>query len=152
VFVGTGMMLISREALRLGAEAHLNCDYEREIDGWPEEKCQEVRKQREERFNDTKIGGNGWWFRFRPAKSDKDELGEDIYFCWQMKRFAKIDTYVDTSVLPEHWGDYGYSIIDYISQREYAVAKAQAEGRYMPPELVPAPKKHDEYQITVVDG
>lgn len=145
--VGTGMMLISREALRLIAEAHLNCDYEREILQMPEELLLTMKEARVKRFEDKKHGGNGWWFRFRPGKPERDEYGEDIYFCWQAKKFCNIDTYVDTSVQPMHYGPYGYSIPDYLAEREHAIAKHKESGGYIPPSLLDT----EELKTEVVD-
>jgi hypothetical protein len=139
--VGTGMMLISREALEKGAEAYINFDYERGIFGFTPTPA--MVEERAKRFDDKK---NGWWFRFLAAKAGFEELGEDIYFCWFMKKFCGIDTYVDTGVLPLHFGDYGYSIPDYIEHRDEAVKRAEREGSYIPPALKEASR------ITVVEG
>jgi hypothetical protein len=134
--VGTGMMLISRDALQKIAEAHLNCDYEREILKMPEEILAEVREARVRRFENPESGGNGWWFRFRSGQPHRDEYGEDIYFCWQAKKFCNIDTYVDTSVQPQHFGSYGYSIPDFLAHREHAVKTYTKTGQYVPPSLL----------------
>lgn len=139
--VGTGMMLISREALQKVAEAYLNMDYERAIYGY-EPKPGEIG-ERQKRFDEK---GNGWWFRFLPAKANYEELGEDIYFCWAAKKFCDIDTYVDTSVLPMHFGDYGYSIPDFIEHRDEAIELARRTGAYMPPAL------REASRIKVVEG
>lgn len=145
--VGTGMMLISRECLRLMAEAHLNCDYEREVYQVSDEWVEKVKPARVARFEDPKSGGNGWWFRFRPGQPERDEYGEDIYFCWAAKKFCNIDTYVDTSVQPLHYGPYGYSIPDYLAEREHAIAKHKESGGYIPPSLL----ETEEMQTEVVD-
>lgn len=134
--IGTGMMLISRDALEKMASAHLNCDYEREILKMPEEILERVKEARVRRFDDPVHGGNGWWFRFRAGSPERDEYGEDIYFCWQAKRFCNINTYVDTSVQPKHYGPYGYSIPDYLDEREHSIQKHLQAGAYIPPSLL----------------
>jgi hypothetical protein len=45
-----------------------------------------------------------------------------------------------------HFGDYGYSIPDYIEHRDEAVKRAEREGSYIPPALKEASR------ITVVEG
>jgi hypothetical protein len=139
--VGTGMMLISREALQKAADAFVNFDYEKLIWGYKPE--QGEIDARAKRFGEK---GNGWWFRFLPAKPGNEELGEDIYFCWAAKKFCDIDTYVDTSILPLHFGDYGYSITDFIAQRDEAIELAKRNGSYMPPAL------REASRIKVVEG
>lgn len=150
--IGTGMMLISREALQKTADAYVNCEYEKEIYGLAGEKLAETIKIREERFAQL---GNGWWFDFARPKVSFDQFGEDIYFCWFAKKFCGINTYIDTSVQPEHWGDYGYAIPDYISNRDEAMARAKAKGSYIPPALLQSEAVMSPVQeaprITVVD-
>lgn len=140
--VGTGMMLISRECLQKTADAHLNCDYEKDLYGLTDEKLTDEIKRRTELFDTT---GNGWWFRFRSPQIGKDEFGEDIYFCWQAFKYAGFKTYVDSGVLPSHWGDYGYSIPDYLAEREYALKVAKEKGWYIPPAL--QEKEPDAIQV-----
>jgi hypothetical protein len=130
--IGTGLMLISRDALQKVADAYFECRYEKDIHEWADEKVTRVSKSRAESFDRT---ANAWWFRFLPVKDDRPEVGEDLFFCWHAKKYCGIDTYVDTEVLPEHWGDYGYSIADYLEHRNYAIEWAEMNGRYIPPAL-----------------
>lgn len=131
--IGTGMMLISRDALQKTADAYVNADYEKEVYALPDEAIASIKVIREDRFNQL---GNGWWFDFARPRADFDEFGEDIYFCWFAKKFCDIKTYIDTAVLPEHWGEYGYAIVDYIANRDEAIHRAKAKGSYIPPALV----------------
>jgi hypothetical protein len=146
--IGTGLMLISRRALMESAEAYFRCEYEKDVDGWSQEKAERVGKKRIERFDKSP---NANWFRFRPAKDENSELGEDMFFCWHAKKYCGIDTYVDSAVLPKHWGEYGYDIQDYLDHRDYAINVAKANGRYIPPALLDGVMPvHDEGEIQLV--
>lgn len=145
--VGTGVMLISREALQKTADAYFDCRYEIEIHGWDAGRVEQASKNRVELFDKT---ADAWWFRFLPARVGAPELGEDIFFCWHAKKFCDIDTYVDTSVLPAHFGDYGYTIKDFLDNRDYAMQCAVRDGRYIPPEVTGA-EVQEETPILVTD-
>lgn len=125
--VGTGMMLITREALGAVAEAYWTCAYEREFYQMPEERAKWMEKQRREYFENS---ANAFWFRFLPALNGTYEMGEDMSFCFMARRYCNIPTFVDTSIQPEHIGQYGYSIKDFLPYRDEEIEKARREGRF----------------------
>jgi hypothetical protein len=49
--------------------------------------------------------------------------------------------YVDTTVQPEHMGDYGYTIQDFVSYRDPLIERAKAAGRYLKPPSLLNPKE-----------
>lgn len=117
--VGTGMLLISIGALQKVADAYFDCLYERDVMGMPTEVVERVKAARVARFDDHP---NAWWFRFLPAKNGAAEYGEDISFCLIAKFYCGLKIHVDTTVTPEHIGDYGFSVVDFYAHRESAMA------------------------------
>lgn len=144
--VGTGLMLISRNALQQSMEIYLQCLFEKDVYGQSEERTKAMQEDRTKQFDDD---ANGWWFRFLACENGAGELGEDIGFCWALRKYAGIKIYVDTTLQPEHMGDYGYGIRDFIDHRDPLIADAKRKGRYMsPPSLIAPPRD----RITVIEG
>lgn len=124
--VGTGMLLISADALEKVAEAYFTCAFEKEMFQLPDERAQWLEAQRRKRFDET---AKCMWFRFLSGLAGYDEWGEDMSFSLMAWRYAGIPVYCDTSVQPMHIGQYGYSVRDFLPHRDEALAKAKAEGR-----------------------
>lgn len=124
--VGTGMILISRNALQLVADAFWRCAYEREFYKMPDERAQWLQEQRLKYFDAT---ANAYWFRFLPGWEGTYEMGEDVGFCFIARRYCGLQVFVDTSIQPEHMGDYGYSVKDYLPFQQQEIAKAEAIAR-----------------------
>lgn len=144
--VGTGFMLVSRNALQQSAEIYFQCVHEKSIYGMPEEAAKIMQEERTKAFDED---ANAWWFRFLNCENGVGELGEDIGFCWALNRYAGIKIYVDTTIQPEHMGDYGYGIRDFIDHRNPLIEDAKRKGRYMaPPSLISPPRNG----ITVIEG
>lgn len=111
-----------------------------------ESKFSAMQKARTAQFDED---ANGWWFRFLACDNGVGELGEDIAFCWSLKKYCDLKIYVDTTLQPEHMGDYGYSIKDFIDHRNPLIAEAKRKGNYIaPPSLVAPPRD----RITVIEG
>lgn len=138
--IGTGVMLISLEALQKIADAYFQCRYERDVLGMPDAVAKKISEERVKLFDTT---GDAWWFRFLPPPSGAGECGEDVSFCMVAKKYAGLSIYADTTIVPLHWGDYGYSLKDFIPGRDKAIEKAKAEGKLVPHEKEP--------EIVVVD-
>lgn len=128
--VGTGMMLITREALEQIAEGYFSALYEKEVYGITEQKALEIKEARLKHFDST---ANAYWFRFLAGLHGQDEYGEDIGFCFFAKRYCGISTFVDTSVQPGHIGKYPFTVQDFIMQRELKDQMKQ-EGKFNIPE------------------
>lgn len=128
--VGTGMMLITREALEQIAEGYFSALYEKEIYGITEEKRIEIKEARLKHFDST---ANAFWFRFLSGLHGQDEYGEDIGFCFFAKRYCSISTFVDTSVQPGHIGKYPFTVQDFIMQRDLK-EQMKEQGQYEIPE------------------
>lgn len=144
--VGTGLMLISRHALQQSMEIYLQCVHEKVTLGMPEDRAAIIQEERTKAFDED---ANGWWFRFLSCENGVGELGEDIGFCWALNKYAGIKIHVDTMVQPEHMGDYGYSIRDFIDHRDPLIADAKRKGRYIaPPSLIAPPRD----RIHVIEG
>lgn len=126
---GTGMMLISKNALEQVAEAWFQCSYEKEFYGMTEEA---VLKMKESRLAFFDKQANAYWFRFLPCMDGTYEMGEDVSFCFMASRYGKLPIYCDTTVQPGHVGDYVYSIQDFLPYRQACIAQAIAEGKYVP--------------------
>lgn len=144
--VGTGMMLISRTALQQSAEIYFQCLHEKALCGMSDEAAKVMSEARVKAFDED---ANGWWFRFLACENGVGELGEDIGFCWALRKYAGVKIYVDTTLQPEHMGDYGYSIRDFIDHRNPLVEDAKRKGRYMAPPSLVSPQRD---KITVVEG
>jgi len=103
----------------------------------------------EERGKAFDEDANAWWFRFLACENGVGELGEDIGFCWAAHKYAGLKIYVDTTLQPEHMGDYGYSIPDFIQHRDPLIEDAKRKGRYLAPPSLLEPRRD---KITVVEG
>lgn len=134
--VGTGFMLISRNALEAVGEYFLRCGYERQTFGSMFNKCEagaEAVEKFEQELAVVEAGrrdffrktGNTQWFQFLASLVQEGEYGEDISFCMKAK-LAGLKIHVDTSVTPGHIGDYVYSVDDFFAYQDQAIA--QAEG------------------------
>ena len=128
--VGTGMMLISREALEQIADAYFLAKWEKEVFGITEEKALQIKEARLKHFDGT---ANAFWFRFLSGIHGQDEYGEDIGFCFFAKRYCGIKTFVDTSVKPGHIGKYPFTVDDFIMQRDLK-EQMRVQGQYSIPE------------------
>jgi len=125
--VGTGLMLISYQALQKIAEVWLQCAYERDLFHMPKKPAAAMSEARVKAFA---AYPNGNWFRWLLGTNGAGENGEDISFCWAAKKYTGIDTFVDTTIQPLHRGAYGYSIPDYLVRRDEAIERAKLEGMY----------------------
>lgn len=128
---GTGMMLISREALVKVQEAYCSCMYEQEMYGLTGERLREIQEARTKQFD---IDANGFWFRFLPClNGGKMEMGEDVGFCFIASRYCGLKIYCDTTVQPGHVGEYVYSIPDYLPHQRLAILRSKAESQWQKP-------------------
>jgi hypothetical protein len=107
--VGTGMMLISRQALEVIGEYYLSCQHERKYFGMSLEVMERMSQARREQ---EKKSRNSWWFEFLKHPLGLGEYGEDISFCFKARECG-IPVHVDTTVRPKHMGTYGFSLEDY---------------------------------------
>jgi hypothetical protein len=142
---GTGLMLISREAINAVGEYWMRCGYERQIfanmfnasgqnaftetESTPHDKAiaEFAKKWADELENGFlekermrreyfRRTGDAWWFQFLPKLSDRGEYGEDVSLCMKA-RLCGISTYVDLSVRTGHIGEYVYSIQDFLDHQ-----------------------------------
>lgn len=157
---GTGMMLISREAIEAVAEFHMRCGWERQVFGrmfnraldnafakadggalldpalrhFAELAAEDMERQllleEEQRRETYRRTGNAQWFQFLQKLNNRGEYGEDVSFCFKA-RFCGIDTHTDTSVTPGHIGDYVYSIDDYAPYQDL-MTKAKVREERVP--------------------
>lgn len=144
--IGTGMMLISRHALQQVLEVYLQCLHEKHVYGISDDRVKAMQAARTAAFDED---ANGWWFRFLECENGVGELGEDIGFCWAANKYAGLKIYADTTLQPEHMGDYGYSIKDFIDHRNPLIEDAKRKGRYMAPPSLLEPRRD---KIQVVEG
>lgn len=125
--VGTGLMLLSMNAVEQVAQAYFDCLWERDFYGFSGEKLEAIRKSRLAKFDSDKIC---YWFRFLPTVAGDIEMGEDIAFCYIAKQYCGLNVYCDTAVQPGHIGPYPFGIKDFLPYRDYCVEKAKREGTY----------------------
>jgi hypothetical protein len=111
-----------------------------------ETKFAEMQAARTAAFDED---ANGWWFRFLECENGVGELGEDIGFCWAASKYAGLKIYADTTLQPEHMGDYGYAIKDFIEHRNPLIEDAKRKGRYLAPPSLLEPRRD---KIQVVEG
>jgi hypothetical protein len=144
--VGTGVMLISAKAIEKIGDFYLDCGYERFMGLGPEERLQELSKQRRANFA---ISQDAKWFQLLPTpeaggQHGNPEHGEDMAFCLKA-RLSGVPVFVDTTVNPVHYGEYGWSLADYaaISKQKYEESKAAGEVKA----LVPSPVEEEEIQV-----
>jgi hypothetical protein len=136
--VGTGFMLISRHALQQVAEVYFQCLYEKKLYGVSDEWVELATRRRLEEFDNEP---NAWWFKWLDREDCYGEYGEDVSFCHKATQCAGMKVYVDTTVQPEHMGDYGYTIQDFVSYRDPLIERAKAAGRYLKPPSLLNPKE-----------
>ena len=126
--VGTGLILLSRNALQRVGEYYINCKYEQKyysLSGDALDALQTRRQGEARRSNDF------WWFEFLKHPQGRGEYGEDVSFCFKCIELG-IPVYVDTSVAPGHVGDYAYSLSDFYDYREVLKERERrsAEGTH----------------------
>lgn len=132
-YVGTGLMLISKNALEQVAQAYFDCLWEQDFYGLAGEKLETVKKARLAKFDE---GRACYWFRFLQTSAGNNEMGEDMSFCHLAKQYCGMEIYVDTSVAPSHVGKYPFSIKDFLPYREDCILRAKISGEY-PMEILP---------------
>src|SRR6185312_4216666 len=66
-----------------------------------------------------------------------NEMGEDVGFCWMATQYCGIKVYCDTSVQPDHIGNYGFGIKDYEYHKPALLAEAAAKGELKRKEIAP---------------
>lgn len=147
--VGTGMMLISREALQKVADVWFEAKLERDRYGVSDEWVAAASEARTKAFDNYP---NAFWFQFAPTPDyGVREFGEDISFCHKAQKFAGLKVWVDTSINPEHIGEYGYTVADYKSARKHAKNLAAAEGRMVvTPSLVELEANTEPLKISIL--
>ena len=149
---GAAYMLVKRTVFERMTQAYLNCEFEiaedlRKISPTTEgaehatlsirNYWQRKSERRKIRF-DTAIKNNDWksadcwWFCFLDNCFDNQigELGEDLGFCWKLKRLG-FKMFADPQVLPGHLGMYAYSARDYRD----LIEQAKLNGTYPKIEL-----------------
>lgn len=121
--VGTGLMLLSRNVIEDVAKAYHPALY--------------------------KETGNGFWFDFLRAPSEI-EWGEDMSFCFKAQRLG-YKIHVDTSICPEHMGDFGFAAEDFLQYQD-AILEAGGLNAYRKKELealaqrtIPTPAEEKEF-------
>ena len=149
--VGTGLMLISLNALQQVAEVYFQCMYERDVYDMPEARALEIQAERLRTFDRYP---NAMWFRWLAPRSGAGENGEDMSFCWVAQRYAGLKVHVDTSVQPKHIGKYKYCIDDFVERRDEVTERARLEGRIVkrdkphlsPIDLAPPTPQHKDLE------
>jgi glycosyltransferase involved in cell wall biosynthesis len=131
--VGTGLMLISRQALEQVSQVYFDCLWEKDFYGLTGEKLEYLKSARLKKFDADKTC---YWFRFLPTPQGDIEMGEDVTFCQLAKNYCDIPIHVDTSVQPGHLGIYPYSIKDFEPYRDECILRAKIKGEY-PMEVPP---------------
>lgn len=102
--IGTGFMLLSRAVVEAVAE-YYHPHYYKET-------------------------GDGYWFEFIRTPTG-GEWGEDLSFCWKAQRIG-FSIFCDTSVCPQHMGDYNYNVDDYLDNRDdFSVGTLREQGDLM---------------------
>jgi len=126
VYAGTGLMLLSQNALEQIGQAYFDCLWERDFYGLSDERINKMREVRMAKFDKEKMA---YWFRFLPNVAG-DEMGEDMSFCHIAKHYCGLEIYVDTSIMPGHLGSYPFSIRDFMPYRDQCVAMSKEQGTY----------------------
>lgn len=125
--VGTGFMLVSKNAMEQVAQVYFDCLYEKEFFGLSGSLLDNLRDARLKKFDSDKIC---YWFRFLPTPKGDIEMGEDVCFCFLATRYCGLKVFVDDSVRPGHIGNYAYSIQDFLPYRDMCIKRAQQAGTY----------------------
>lgn len=144
--IGTGMMLLTRHALQQVMEVYLQCVHEKAMYAVSDEWVKRTQEGRTKAFDED---ANGWWFQFLNCENGVGELGEDISFCWKARQYAGLKIYADTTLQPEHMGDYGYGIRDFIEHRDPLIQDAKRKDRYLAPPSLLEPRRD---KIQVIEG
>ncbi len=125
--VGTGLMLVSKNAFEQVAQAYFDCLWEKDFYQLPESRVEQLRKVRMAAFDKDKTC---YWFRCLPTPKGDIEMGEDVTFCHLLRKYCDIPIYVDTSVQPGHLGQYPYAIRDFLPYRDDMILRAKIKGEY----------------------
>jgi GT2 family glycosyltransferase len=162
--LGTGMILISKQALDTIANLYLKCGYESYAAEWASKQLdvphapyeagspcavQALRQRQYKETKDQRWSKNGLWFQTLPAVNGCGEYGEDISFCLKA-RIAGIPVYCDTNVTPLHHGDYGYGIGDFFAHKRNIIEEAKRRGEYRDPLQADPVIKKDSRKLSVV--
>lgn len=125
---GTGVILLSREAMTRVGEYYINCKYEQKYYGFSGEALDKLQTRRQGEARKT---NDFWWFEFLKQPQGRGEFGEDISFCFKCIELG-IPVFVDTTVTPGHVGDYAYSLADFYDYRDVLLErdKRSAEGTH----------------------
>lgn len=117
--IGTGFMLISRKALEDIGEYTLSQRYWIKYLGVHPD---EAKKREASERKRAEVDKNDYWFEFLKSPYGAGEVGEDISFCIKAKECG-YEIYADSSVQVGHIGNYPFSMGDYMSYRQEALAK-----------------------------
>ena len=121
--VGGAFLLVKRTVFERMEKAYLDCEFEIIEDARRGADTREYWKKhavaRWQRYDAAIKAGDWsktdcWFFQFldKAIEGQVGELGEDIVFCWKVKKLG-FKIFADPQVLPGHLGVYGYSILDY---------------------------------------
>lgn len=125
--VGTGLMLVTKNAFEQVAQAYFDCLWEKDFYGLSEERIEQLRTVRIAAFDKDKTC---YWFRCLPTPKGDIEMGEDVTFCHLLRKYCGIPIYVDTAVQPGHLGTYPYAIRDFLPYRDDMILRAKIKGEY----------------------
>jgi hypothetical protein len=144
--IGTGMVLLSLNAIQKVADSYFACDFEKDVYGVSDEWVEKHSRLRTESFD---ASGNAYWFRFLMLDG-VNEHGEDIGFCRFAKKYCGLKIHVDTTVTPGHMKPYEFTVADALVNRDAMIAAAKKAGRLTikPMEAV---KAKEEQVIVVTD-
>jgi|HubBroStandDraft_6_1064221.scaffolds.fasta_scaffold00134_32 hypothetical protein len=124
---GTGFMLVSRSAFEQVAQVYFECLWEQDFYGMAGDRLRKLQETRLKRFDDDKTC---FWFRFLSTPVGDREMGEDMGFCYVLRKYCDIPTFCDSSVQPGHIGKYPFGIRDFLPYREVCIERAKREGTY----------------------
>jgi len=124
---GTGFMLVTRHAFEQMGQVYLECLWEQDYYGLAGEKLERLKKVRLKKFDEDKTC---FWFRFVPNAKGDIEMGEDMGFCYMLRKYCDIKTYADPSVQPGHIGRYAFGIKDFEPYRDDCIVRAKISGEY----------------------
>jgi hypothetical protein len=123
--IGTGMILLSLNAIQKVADSYFDCAFEKEVYGVSDAWVEVHKAKRIESFDKS---GNAWWFRFLMLDG-VNEHGEDIGFCRFAKKYCGLKIHVDTTVTPGHMKPYEYTVADALVNRDAMIEIAKKKGR-----------------------
>jgi hypothetical protein len=137
--IGTGFMLVKREAMEKIANYYLSLQHEKRFllspftvgdDGkfhyekfdekrlpaWLQQNLKTIEdlrwKAMTELDDDQHPRFDSWWFECLKQPNHSGEYGEDLSFCFKAIQLG-IEIYVDTTVRVGHLGTYAYSLADF---------------------------------------